>query len=114
MKLRVGVLQFDVALGDFEQLMDQLLKSGTTPQVIMHVSQPSVIVDWIESGIEAAALLPESEVCPSQLHNSVLVRVSPDPQVFFPALVKLTTTPEIRGLEEVMANGYPFVAPKCR
>ncbi len=71
-------------------------------------------MDWIESGIEAAALLPESEVCPSQLHNSVLVRVSPDLQVFFPALVKLTTTPEIRGLEEVMANGYPFVAPKCR
>ncbi|OFN63136.1 LysR family transcriptional regulator [Eikenella sp. HMSC061C02] len=108
------LLRRSSGVGTFEQLMDQLHKSGTTPQVIMHVSQPSVIVDWIESGIEAAALLPESEVCPSQLRNSVLVRVSPDPQVFFPALVKLTTTPEIRGLEEVMANGYPFVAPKCR
>ncbi len=107
------LLRRSSGVGTFEQLMDQLRKSGTVPKVLMGVSQPSVIVDWIESGIEAAALLPESEVCPSQLHNSMLVRVLPNPQVFFPALVKLTTTPEIRGLADIMADGYPFVAPRC-
>lgn len=69
--------------GTFEFLTDKMRKSGVVPNILMHVSQPNVIVDWIESGVEAAALLPASEVRPEDLQHSCVVRVMPDPQVFF-------------------------------
>lgn len=93
--------------------MDKLYKGGITPKVLMHVLQPSVIVDWIESRVGTAALQPEPEECHSLLKHSRLVHVLPDPQVFPLALVKLSITPEIRGLEEIMESGYPFVSICC-
>lgn len=48
--------------GTYEMLMDLFRKSGVSAKVIMHITQPGVILDWLEDGLEAATLLPSSEV----------------------------------------------------
>ncbi len=48
--------------GTYEMLMELFRKSGVSAKVIMHITQPGVILDWLEGGLEAATLLPSSEV----------------------------------------------------
>jgi LysR family transcriptional regulator, salicylic acid-responsive activator of bsdBCD len=96
--------------GTYEQLIDLFRKSGVHPRVIMHITQPGVILDWLESGLEAATLLPSSEVDAAKLANCHVVDVFPSPQIFYPALVKMPAmrwAPQIMGL---IAEGYPFKA----
>jgi hypothetical protein len=37
--------------GTYEMLMDLFRKSGINAKVIMHITQPGVILDWLESGL---------------------------------------------------------------
>ncbi|WP_431223854.1 LysR family transcriptional regulator [Serratia sp. L9] len=94
--------------GVYETLLDLFRKGGANPDVIMHITQPGVILDWIESGLEAATLLPSSEVDASKLPHCYVLEVFPQPQVFFPALVKTPATPYITELLAVVEQGYPF------
>lgn len=96
--------------GTYEMLMDLFRKAGANPRVIMHITQPGVILEWLESGLEAAALLPLSEVDAGKLSHCYVVDVFPSPQVFYPALVKLPSTPWLPEIMDIIANGYPLRA----
>jgi hypothetical protein len=76
----------------------------------MHITQPGVILEWLESGLTAATLLPSSEVDASKLTNCHVVDVFPSPQVFYPALVKIPATNWLPEIMEIIAHGYPFIA----
>jgi DNA-binding transcriptional LysR family regulator len=94
--------------GTDEILLDHFHKGGKHPHVIMHITQPEAILDWIESGLAAATLLPASEVDASKLSHSYVVEVFPSPMVFFPALVKTPVTPYTQEMMEIIQKGYPF------
>lgn len=47
------------------------------------------ILDWLESGLEAATLLPSSEVDADKLSQCYVVDVFSSPHIFYPVLVKL-------------------------
>jgi hypothetical protein len=70
--------------GTYEMLIDLFRKAGVNPNVIMHITQPGMILDWLESGLAAATLLPSSEVDATRLPHCHVVDVFPSPQVFYP------------------------------
>lgn len=94
--------------GTCEVLIDLFRKAGVTPNVIMHITQPGVILDWLESGLAAATLLPSSEVDASKLTHCYVVDVFPSPQIFYPALVKTPATSYLPEIMAIIAQGYPF------
>lgn len=100
-------------IGIYERLLDHFRSSGASPQVMMSVTQPGIILDWLESGLEAATLLPASEVDAAQLHHCNVLDVFPAPQVFYPALVKTPATPYNAELLQLIAEGYPFTTAKA-
>ncbi|CAI8793347.1 hypothetical protein EMIT091MI3_10380 [Kosakonia quasisacchari] len=87
---------------------DRFRKAGGNPKVIMHITQPGVILEWLESGLAAATLLPSSEVDARKLSHCHVVDVFPSPQVFYPALVKMPSTPYLPEIMEIVAQGYPI------
>ncbi|NDJ56270.1 LysR family transcriptional regulator [Enterobacteriaceae bacterium 4M9] len=96
--------------GSCESLLDQFRKGGVSPQVIMHITQPGVILDWLESGLAGATLLPSSEVDATKLHNCHVLEVFPSPQVFFPAIVKTPGMSCIQELMDILEEGFPFAS----
>lgn len=50
-----------------------------------------VVLDWLESGLEAAILLPSSEVGADKLSQCYVVDVFSSPHIFYPVLVKLSS-----------------------
>jgi len=94
--------------GTYEMLMDVFRKAGVHPKVIMHITQPGVILDVLESGLAAATLLPSSEVDPARLTQCHVVELFPSPQIFYPALVKTPATNWVPEVMELVAEGYPF------
>ena len=94
--------------GTYEMLMDVFRKAGVHPKVIMHITQPGVILDVLESGLAAATLLPSSEVDPTRLTQCHVVELFPSPQIFYPALVKTPATNWVPEVMELVAEGYPF------
>ncbi len=94
--------------GNYEMLIDLFRKAGVNPKVIMHITQPGVIIDWLESGLAAATLLPSSEVCAEKLKNCYVVDVFPSPQIFYPAMVKIPAVNWCPQVMELVAEGYPF------
>lgn len=77
--------------GVYDSLMDRLHKNGGA-HVLMQVSQPEAILDWLASGLQAATLLPASEVKAVDPATCAVIPVRPDPQVYFPTIVKATET----------------------
>ena len=67
-----------------------------------------MILDWLESGLQAATLLPSSEVEADKLSQCYVVDVFPSPQIFYPALVKLPSMPYLPALMDIITHGYPF------
>ncbi|MEO3990561.1 LysR family transcriptional regulator [Pseudocitrobacter cyperus] len=96
--------------GTYEMLIDLFRKAGVNPNVIMHITQPGMILDWLESGLAAATLLPSSEVNAARLPNCHVVDVFPSPQIFYPALVKMPAANWVPEVMELVAEGYPFRA----
>nr|WP_318383922.1 LysR family transcriptional regulator [uncultured Enterobacter sp.] len=94
--------------GTYEVLIDLFRKSGVTPNVIMHITQPGVILEWLESGLAAATLLPSSEVDAAKLSHCYVVDVFPSPQIFYPALVKIPAMSYLPEVMDIIAQGYPF------
>ncbi|MEF2074685.1 LysR family transcriptional regulator [Consotaella aegiceratis] len=78
--------------GTYEVLLEHFRKSGVDPHVIMSISQPEVILEWLESGLDAVAILPSSEVIAENLKACRVISIVHAPLVFFPSIVKLTTT----------------------
>ncbi len=96
--------------GTYELIMDHFRKGGVNPNVIMSISQPGVILDWLESGLAAAALLPASEVDPAKLGSCHVIDILSAPQIFFPAVVKMSVASYMKELMEIVRSGYPFPA----
>ncbi len=94
--------------GTYEILLDHFRKGGIYPQVMMHITQPTIILDWLESGLQAATLLPSSEVDSSKLRHCHVLEVFPSPLVFFPSMVKMPVTPYMKEVMELIQHGYPF------
>ncbi|MFV0261489.1 MAG: LysR substrate-binding domain-containing protein [Kluyvera sp.] len=94
--------------GTYEMLIDLFRKAGVNPKVIMHITQPGVILDWLESGLAAATLLPSSEVCADKLSECYVVDVFPSPQIFYPAMVKIPAVNWCPQVMALVAEGFPF------
>lgn len=94
--------------GTYEMLLDLFRKAGGNPKVIMQITQPGVILEWLESGLKAATLLPSSEVDAAKLQHCYVVDVFPSPQVFYPALVKMPAVNWQPEIMQIIAAGYPF------
>ncbi|MBA4707723.1 LysR family transcriptional regulator [Aquitalea aquatica] len=95
--------------GTFEFLQDHMRKGGVEPHIAMHVSQPGLLLEWLESGLQGAALLPSSEIKTEKLHHAKAMEIFPAPQIFFPSIVKLTTTSHMKELMDLVEQGYPFL-----
>ena len=91
--------------GTYEMLIDLFRKAGVNPKVIMHITQPGVILD---SGLAAATLLPSSEVCADKLSECYVVDVFPSPQIFYPAMVKIPAVNWCPQVMALVAEGFPF------
>jgi LysR family transcriptional regulator, salicylic acid-responsive activator of bsdBCD len=98
--------------GTYESILDHLRKGGVQPNVVMHISQPGVIIDWLESGLEAVAFLPASEVNAARLEHSHVVELYSPPQIFFPAVVKMAAASYMKELMDIVETGYPFSSDK--
>jgi DNA-binding transcriptional LysR family regulator len=94
--------------GTYESILDHFRKGGVEPNAIMHISQPGVIIDWLESGLEAVALLPECEVNALKLEHCHVVDLFSSPQIFFPAVVKMAAASYMKELMDIVETGYPF------
>lgn len=70
-----------------------------------------VVLDWLESGLEAAILLPSSEVGADKLSQCYVVDVFPSPQIFYPVLAKLPPMLYLPALMDIITQGYPFNTP---
>lgn len=89
--------------GIFEYLTDQMRKDGIQPNVLMHVSQPQMVLNLLENGIAAAAFLPESEI-KQPLEHGKIITIQPPVSVFHPAAVRLSTGVAIKELDDVIAK----------
>lgn len=92
--------------GTFETILGQLRKSGIHPNVKMHVSDPSVAIQMLESGTEAVVFLPESEAVSSRSDRFIAVDIFPSPLVFTPVAARLSTN---IGMPEVDAIISAFI-----
>ncbi|WP_230492597.1 LysR family transcriptional regulator substrate-binding protein [Martelella alba] len=96
--------------GTYELLVDHFRKGGIEPHIVMNISQPGVILDWLESGLKAAALLPASEVDPARLAHCRVYDIQAAPQIFFPAMVKMSVVSYMKEMMDIVQSGYPFPA----
>jgi DNA-binding transcriptional LysR family regulator len=90
--------------GSFESILEHLRKSGILPNVQMHVSDPVVAIEMLESGIKAVVFLPESEVIPSRSGNYVVADIEPSPLVFVPVAARLSVNVEIPEVLEIISD----------
>ncbi len=94
--------------GTYNTIQDQLRAMGAEPGNVVHVSEAGLVLDLLDGGMAAMALLPESEVAHRALPHCHVVEVYPAPMLFFPAAVKLTSTPETPEVMDIVRRGYPL------
>lgn len=91
-------------IGSFETILDYLRKAGVHPNVKMHVSDPTVAIEMLESGIEAVAFLPASEITQSRSGNFIVLDIHSSPLVFAPAAVRLSTNVDLPEVKEIITD----------
>ena len=89
-------------VGTYERLLDEIRRQGPTPKVIMHISEPRMVLELLESGIEAAAFLPASEVDKNKLRQCYVVDIEPALILFFPSIVKRLAAPDMPELRHIL------------
>ncbi|PLR40190.1 LysR family transcriptional regulator [Chimaeribacter coloradensis] len=89
--------------GTFEFITDQLRKLGVQPNILISGNEPRILFDMLAQGIEAASLMPASEVPEPVRESCYVVEICPSPALFFPAFVKLAATPQQAALMESVA-----------
>ena len=87
--------------GTFEAILDALRRAGNQPNVKMYVSNPTVAIEMLESGVEAVVFLPASEAMPSPSGMFDVVNVFPSPLVFAPVMARLSISVDIPELTEI-------------
>lgn len=90
--------------GSYETILDHLRKAGVHPDVKMQVSDPSIVIEMLESGIAAAAFIPASEVVPSRSGLFHAVEISPNLLVFNPAAARLSTSLDLPEVLEIISE----------
>jgi LysR family transcriptional regulator, salicylic acid-responsive activator of bsdBCD len=90
--------------GTFETILDHLRKAGVHPDVKMHVSDPCMAIEMLESGTPAVVFLPESEAIPSPRASYHVLEVFPNPLVFIPVAAKLSTGIDLPEVNEIIAD----------
>ena len=90
--------------GTFEAILDHLLKAGVHPNVKMHVSDPSMAIEMLETGTEAVVFLPESEVVLSRSGKFNSFEIAPNPLVFTPVAARLSTNIDMPEVHEIIAD----------
>lgn len=75
--------------GTFEVIMDILHKYSLDINIIMQVSEPRFILELFNLGVEAATLLPVSEVNAQGLDNYHVIDVDYPSSLFMPVVVRL-------------------------
>ncbi|WP_169402727.1 LysR family transcriptional regulator [Rouxiella aceris] len=75
--------------GTFEVIMDILHKYSLDINIIMQVSEPRFILELFNLGVEAATLLPVSEVNAQDLDNYHVIDVDYPSSLFMPVVVRL-------------------------
>lgn len=88
--------------GTYEALLDALRKVGLNPRPLISISQPEVILDWLENELDAVAILPSSEVRPNDLHRCSVFQIEDGPSIFNPVILKLHTTSFSREIADVL------------
>lgn len=106
-KLPLIILRRIEGPGTCEIILDQLLKSGIEANVVMHVSQPNLVIDMLENGVSAATLLPSSEVNRRSLRNCSVINISPTPLFFSPCLIKLASVAPIEEITDLLRECPP-------
>ncbi|GLU30203.1 LysR family transcriptional regulator [Trinickia caryophylli] len=101
-------------LGTFDRLQHKLREVGIRPNVVHYISQPGVILNLIESGLPAAALLPASEVDPGRWPQCEVIEIEPRVDVFYPSIVKLTAAPHVPEVMDIVDEGYRFSEKEFR
>ena len=92
--------------GVYDSLLGLLRQNGGA-DVRMQVSQPEAILDWLAAGLEAATLLPASEVKAVDTAQCAVVPLLPDPQVYFPCIVKNTAATIPEAVASLLARPFP-------
>lgn len=77
----------------------------------MHITQPKAIIDCLESGLEAVSLLPASEVDARRLEKCFVILLAPSPDIFFPAMVKMSAMSEISEITDILRDGLIMGQP---
>lgn len=90
--------------GTFEAILEYLRKAGIEPHVKMHVSDPCVAVEMLETGTVAAVFVPASEVVPSRSGRFIAVDVQPSPLVFVPSAVRLSIAPDMPEVQDIISD----------
>lgn len=92
--------------GTVELLLDRIQSAGVGAHVIMYVSQPGVIIDLINAGLDGATLLPETEVDRSAVGRYAVLDISGVPEIFFPSIITLKTAPRVDEIMALAGNKY--------
>lgn len=92
--------------GTYEVLTEKFRRIGIEANVIMQISQPGVIIDWMEDGLSAAALLPGSEVSADGVRHCRVYEVTDAPRMFSPAVVRRTLQPPVPEIEALISGGF--------
>ena len=90
-----------------KMLMDLFRKSGVSAKVIMHITQPGVILDWLEDELEAATLLPSSEVNAEKLPHCYVVDVFPH-RKYLSGSGEIAVDAVSAGADGYYRRGYPL------
>ncbi|WP_319529631.1 LysR family transcriptional regulator substrate-binding protein [uncultured Cohaesibacter sp.] len=90
--------------GTFEALQEQFRKQGISLNNTLTMSQPEAILDMLESGMNCVALLPDSEISPSHRTDCHVMKIEQAPLVFFPSIVKLTSTRFIHDVDRLIRD----------
>jgi len=92
--------------GIFEYLIDQIRKQGIQPNVVMHVSQPRMLINMLESGIKAASFMPESEVAGISLSHCSVIKLQPNLSLFNPSIVNLSSGTALNEINAILQELY--------
>ena len=88
--------------GTFEFISAELRKLGVKPNIIISGNEPRIVFDMLSQGIEAASLMPASEVPAQMTQRCYVADIYPAPTLFFPSLVKLAAAPQQPALMNVL------------
>ncbi|WP_413723020.1 LysR family transcriptional regulator [Sodalis sp. RH24] len=77
--------------GTYEFLLNKLYAEIEEVNILMKVSEPRLILDLLNAGLEGAAFIPDSEFVPSRDGQYFSFDIIQDIQIYQPAIVTLNT-----------------------